>query len=272
MRTGKLRRTRSVTGHAVALRRQLGFTYLGLIILVTVLGMVGAATLKIDALLRRAAAEQELLFVGAAFADALTSYAAATPQGMPTQPPNLQALLKDDRSPALRRHLRKVFIDPMTGSTDWGIVWLGEHQGILAVYSKSPARPLKVANFDSRFRGFDGSLHISDWRFVANAPRPAVPPPAAATASATSTGASGGAPRSLFAGAASTAAAPGAVLSGQAGEQPRLEAAGLETAGTMAPAQEARAESTEEEGTPPADDAVDEADSRSQRAVTAGRR
>jgi hypothetical protein len=37
--------------------RQGGFTYLGLIILVTVIGLVGAATLKIDSLLRRAAAD-----------------------------------------------------------------------------------------------------------------------------------------------------------------------------------------------------------------------
>ena len=160
-------------------RRQGGFTYLGMIILVTVLGLVGAATLKIDALLRRAAAEEELLAVGAAFADALTSYAAATPQGQPTQPATLQDLLKDSRSPAIRRHLRKVFVDPMTGSTDWGIVWLGDHKGVLAVYSKSTVQPLKIANFDARLAGFEGRQHISDWHFTASGPAPVVAPAAA---------------------------------------------------------------------------------------------
>ncbi|WP_426193628.1 type II secretion system protein [Massilia sp. DWR3-1-1] len=155
--------------------RQGGFTYLGMIILVTVLGLVGAATLKIDALLRRAAAEQELLYVGTAFAEALTSYAAATPAGQPTQPPTLQDLLKDTRSPAIRRHLRKIFIDPITGSTDWGIVWLGDQKGIVAVYSKSPLQPLKIANFDARLLGFDNRQHISDWHFVASGPAPSVP-------------------------------------------------------------------------------------------------
>lgn len=163
-------------------RGQGGFTYLGMIILVTVLGLVGAATLKIDALLRRAAAEEELLAVGTAFADALTSYAAATPAGQPTQPPTLQDLLRDSRSPAIRRHLRKVFIDPMTGTTDWGIVWLGDHQGVLAVYSKSPVQPLKIANFDARLAGFDGRQHIYDWRFVASVPAPLAPAAAQAPA------------------------------------------------------------------------------------------
>ncbi|MDB5961364.1 MAG: type secretion system pseudopilin PulG, partial [Massilia sp.] len=163
-------------------QRQGGFTYLGMIILVTVLGLVGAATLKIDALLRRAAAEEELLFVGAAFADALTSYAAATPPGQPTQPPTLQELLKDNRSPAIRRHLRKIFVDPMTGTTDWGIIWIGDQKGIVAVYSKSNAQPFKVANFDPRLVGFENRQRISDWHFVASGPAPLVPSQAPAAA------------------------------------------------------------------------------------------
>ncbi|MFL6707814.1 MAG: type II secretion system protein [Massilia sp.] len=162
--------------------RQAGFTYLGLIIFVTVLGLVGAATLKIDALLRRAAAEEELLTVGAAFADALTSYAAATRQGQPTQPPSLNELLRDPRSPAVRRHLRKIYIDPMTGTTDWGIVWLADGKGVLGVYSKSQAAPLKIANFDPKLVGFEGKLHVSEWRFVATGPAPIVPVAAPAPA------------------------------------------------------------------------------------------
>jgi type II secretory pathway pseudopilin PulG len=152
-----------------ALRREGGFTYLGLIILVTVIGLVGAATLKVDALLRRAQAEKDLLETGAAFAEALRTYAEATPKGQPTQPPSLQELLKDPRFPGVRRHLRKVFVDPMTGKAEWGIVWAntGDRRGVVAVYSLSRAKPLKVANFDARFSGFENRQHISDWKFVA---------------------------------------------------------------------------------------------------------
>jgi type II secretory pathway pseudopilin PulG len=148
-------------------RREAGFTYLGLIVLVTIIGLVGAATLKADALLRRAAAEEELLEIGAAFGAALKSYAEATPRGQPNYPPTLQELLKDPRFPGVRRHLRRIFVDPVTGKAEWGIVHAAEQKGVLAVYSLSQARPLKVANFDARFPNFENKEHISEWKFAA---------------------------------------------------------------------------------------------------------
>jgi len=152
-------------------RRQAGFTYLGLIIFVAIIGMVGAATLKIGALLQRAAAEEELLEIGAAFSAALDSYAAATPPGASPYPPSLKELLKDPRVPGVRRHLRKIFVDPVTGKAEWGVVFLGEGtSGVVAVHSLSNAPPLKIANFDSRFAGLDNADTLSAWRFKARAP------------------------------------------------------------------------------------------------------
>ncbi|MFC5512278.1 type II secretion system protein [Massilia jejuensis] len=172
------------------LRTEAGFTYVGLVVFVAILGMVGAATLKVDGLMRRAAAERELLETGAAFSAALSSYAAATPRGFPTLPPTLQDLLKDPRFPGTRRHLRKIFVDPITGTTEWGVLYQGDKVGVLAVYSLSQARPLKVANFDKRFQGFENKEHLSEWKFAAAGPgvpvvpalQPAQPglPPAAA--------------------------------------------------------------------------------------------
>jgi type II secretory pathway pseudopilin PulG len=158
--------------------REDGFTYVGLIVLVTIIGLVGAATLKADALLRRAAAEEELLEIGAAFSAALTSYAEATPRGQPQQPPSLEELLRDPRFPGTRRHLRKIFVDPITGKAEWGIVWLnkgggtgfggnGGGTGVLAVYSLSQSKPLKQANFDGRFQSLENREHIADWKFAA---------------------------------------------------------------------------------------------------------
>ncbi|MES2317562.1 MAG: type II secretion system protein [Pseudomonadota bacterium] len=143
-----------------------GFTYLGLIILVAVIGLVGAAALKVGSLLQRAAAEEELLEIGAQFSEALRSYAAATPQGQPQQPPGLADLLKDPRFPNPRRHLRKIFVDPVTGKAEWGIIYLGDKIGVLGVYSLSDRQPLKIANFDIRFQNMDNKLHISDWKFL----------------------------------------------------------------------------------------------------------
>lgn len=169
----------------MAAGRQAGFTYLGLIIFVAIVGMVGAATLKIGALLQRAAAEEELLEIGAAYSAALDSYAAATPRGASPYPPSIQELLKDPRSPGVRRHLRKVYVDPLTGKAEWGIVYLGDGQtGIVAIHSLSDARPLKVANFDGRFKGLDNKETVSEWRFSAREQSlaPAQPRPGAPTA------------------------------------------------------------------------------------------
>ncbi|XYJ09329.1 type II secretion system protein [Telluria sp. B2] len=145
-----------------------GFTYVGLVIFVAILGLVGAATLKVDSLLRRAAAEQELLEIGAEYSEALRSYAAATPRGYPTAPPTLQELLKDPRFPGTRRHLRRIYVDPVTGRQEWGIVYQGDKVGVLAVYSLSQAQPLKVANFDARFQNFENKEHLSEWKFTAS--------------------------------------------------------------------------------------------------------
>jgi type II secretory pathway pseudopilin PulG len=151
-----------------ARRGQAGFTYLGLIIFVTVIGMVGAATLKVGALLQRAEAEYELLELGAEFSAALQRYAAATPKGQPAQPTALQDLLRDPRFPSPRRHLRRIFVDPITGKAEWGIVSAGEGSAILGVYSLSQAKPLKIARFDARFVNFDNKEHLSDWKFTAH--------------------------------------------------------------------------------------------------------
>lgn len=156
-------------------RRQRGFTYLGLIILVAILGLVGAAGLKMGSLLQRQAAEQELLDIGAQFSDALYSYAAATPPGQPQQPASLGALLRDPRTPQLRRHLRKLFVDPITGRAEWGLLYQPGSNGIIGVHSLSQAAPLKVGNFEARYTGFEGKAHFSEWRFMVDARVSSVP-------------------------------------------------------------------------------------------------
>ena len=160
--------------HARA-HRQRGFTYLGLIILVAILGLVGAAGLKMGSLLQRQAAEQELLDIGAQFSDALYSYAAATPPGQPQQPPNLAALLRDPRFPQVRRHLRKLYADPITGRAEWGLLYQPGGNGIIGVHSLSPAAALKVGNFEARFAGFDGKARLSEWHFMVDARVSSVP-------------------------------------------------------------------------------------------------
>lgn len=152
--------------------RQGGFTYLGLIILVTLLGLVAISTLQVGAILQRRQAEQELLLIGREYVDALNKFAEATPPGKPTLPTTMQDLLLDPRHQDTRRYLRKRYIDPMTGNDEWGIVLgnNGSGEGIIAFHSLSEARPIKIDNFDTPFAGFKGRKSYREWLFAVQYP------------------------------------------------------------------------------------------------------
>lgn len=154
-------------------RPQQGFTYLNLIVLLTIIGMSTTYSVRLGKLYQRSWAEQELLLIGTSFSLALESYAAATPPGYSTLPATLEDLLRDPRFSIPKRHLRKIFTDPITGRAEWGIVYLGEEKGVLAVYSLSDDRPMKIGNFPNRFQSFSDKLRISDWKFTGKQAQPA---------------------------------------------------------------------------------------------------
>lgn len=151
-----------------AARTGAGFTYLGLIILLAIIGLFGAAGLKMGALMQRRAAEQALLDIGVQYAEALGSYAAATPRGQPQEPPSIQELLKDPRFPSVRRHLRRQFVDPITGSAEWGVSYLNGDSGVIGFHSLSAARPIKVGNFEPWLRDLEGKRAYREWEFGQN--------------------------------------------------------------------------------------------------------
>lgn len=64
----------------------------------------------------------------------------------------------------LKRHLRKVYMDPMTGKSNWGLVVQGDR--ILGVHSQSLDQPLKSANFDAADASFAAGNSYADWLFV----------------------------------------------------------------------------------------------------------
>lgn len=144
-----------------------GFTYVGILILIAIIGLASAATIQVGSVLQRREAEQELLEIGMEFLNALTSYANASPPGQLRAPKTLQELLKDPRSPQPKRHLRKLYSDPLTGKEEWGIVNSPDGAGIIGVYSLSEASPIKIGNFDVAFKGFEDKKSYRDWKFIA---------------------------------------------------------------------------------------------------------
>lgn len=147
-----------------------GFAYLALLITIAIIGVAAAATLQLGSILQRRAAEEELMAIGSEFRRALISYSSATPAGQPTSPPTLQALLKDPRYPNIRRHLRKLYVDPLTGSAQWGTVMSIDGKGIVGIYSLSTAKPIKIGNFETQFLGFTDKTSYADWVFMAVMP------------------------------------------------------------------------------------------------------
>jgi len=161
----------------VRARRHAGFTYVGLLIAVAVLG-VGLAA--IGQVWRTAAArekERELLFIGNEYRTAIMNYYAATPAGLVRYPRTLQDLLEDRRTRALKRHLRRIYPDPITGSDAWGFVPAPDG-GIAGVFSRSEQRPLKIAGFIGADARFEDAEKYSDWKFAYAPFKPPAPPAA----------------------------------------------------------------------------------------------
>ncbi|SFI22117.1 Type II secretory pathway, pseudopilin PulG [Collimonas sp. OK307] len=144
-----------------------GLAYLSLLILLAIIGVAAAATLQMGSVLQRREAEEELLAIGSEFRSALVSYANATPIGQQAAPRTLSDLLKDPRYPSIRRHLRKLYADPISGKPEWGIVLSIDGKGIVGVYSLSTATPIKIGNFDPAFQNFADKKSYADWVFMA---------------------------------------------------------------------------------------------------------
>lgn len=152
-----------------------GFTYVGLLIAIAMAGALLAAVGTFWSTDSKRDREKELLFAGDQFRLAIGAYYNETPAGQPAKfPAKLDDLLNDKRWPTTRRHLRKIFVDPMTGTRDWVLVRAAD-QTIIGVHSASEDAPLKRANFPEDYKRFETAASYRDWQFVWKQaqPRPA---------------------------------------------------------------------------------------------------
>jgi hypothetical protein len=114
--------------------------------------------------------EAELLFIGEQFVAAITDFYERTPAGQrPRFPARLEELLDDPRWPTTKRHLRRLYVDPMTGQATWGLVPSPEG-GIMGIYSLGTGVPLRRAHFKPPYEEFEAAMTYAGWRFVYVAP------------------------------------------------------------------------------------------------------
>lgn len=134
-----------------------------LLIVIATLGAALAVTGSFWHTVQQRAKERELLFIGNQYRRAIQQYYETSPGGR--YPPTLEALLLDERSPAIRRFLRRPFRDPLTNSPEWGLV-TAPQGGIMGVYSLAAGTPIKQANFPAVLNWEAGLPSYAEWKFV----------------------------------------------------------------------------------------------------------
>ena len=159
----------NVDRHERAVLAQSGFTYLTVIFLLAVmsLSLVMAGQMWSVSLQREQ--EKQLLFVGHQFRQAIQQYYERTPGPVKTYPKNLEVLLHDVRYPGTQRYLRKIYRDPITGNSIWGLI-PGPDGTIMGVYSLSDKKPLKQTNFKKMDQLFEQKNAYTEWKFVFQIP------------------------------------------------------------------------------------------------------
>jgi type II secretory pathway pseudopilin PulG len=156
---------------------QRGFTYLGLLMAVAVMGLMLTIVARVWSTTEQRERETQLLFAGHQFRNAIAGYFAHRHH----YPQTLQDLLGDSDSTLPQRYLRRLYLDPMTGTPEWQQI-AAPGGGIMGVASTSKLMPIKHGNFDPPDVSFNDADCYCSWQFVyvprfARRPAAATPQP-----------------------------------------------------------------------------------------------
>lgn len=148
------------------IKRKNGWTYIWILISVALMSLGLTVAVEIDSTATRRDKEKELLAIGHQFRDAIKSYYETQVSGMVVReyPVKLEDLLKDDRSGRSRHHLRKIFVDPMSGKAEWGFIIISGR--IVGIHSLSKTTPIKQDGFDLDDFHFRGKQRYDEWIFT----------------------------------------------------------------------------------------------------------
>jgi type II secretory pathway pseudopilin PulG len=142
---------------------QRGFGYLLMLFAVAALGLGLAGAGQVWHTVVQREKEAQLLFIGNQFRLALASYYEHSPDGKKAFPLQLQDLVEDRRWPQPMRHLRRLYLDPMTGGAQWGLVRSGGR--IVGVHSLSTEPPFRSGGFAQRDLRLQGAVRYDEWVF-----------------------------------------------------------------------------------------------------------
>ncbi|MES2298128.1 MAG: type II secretion system protein [Pseudomonadota bacterium] len=145
--------------------RQRGFTYVAMLFALVIFGLGLAAIGESWSAASRRDKEEELIQIGSAFASAIGSYYEHSPTTPKAFPVRLDDLVEDKRFIGTMRHLRRLYRDPLTGSTAWGMVRNADG-GITGIYSVSDALALRQQPLPMPNGAVVSGTRYSEWQFV----------------------------------------------------------------------------------------------------------
>jgi type II secretory pathway pseudopilin PulG len=144
---------------------QNGFTFLVVLAAMFILALGTQKVMTVVSQQAQREREIELLRVGAAFAQAIGAYYESSPGYLKRWPSTLADLTDDKRFVGVHRHLRQVYLDPVTRTNTWGMV-LANDGGIAGVYSLSDASTIRTGNLEVFGMSLPAATRYSDWKFV----------------------------------------------------------------------------------------------------------
>jgi len=149
---------------------QQGSVFMGMLVSVAIVAvmLMEAGTLWSSVLQRER--ELELLARGNEIRRAIDLYY----QQAKLFPKTLDDLVLDRRSMTVKRYLRRVYEDPLTGKADWGVVQ-GPGETIMGVFSTAKGTPFKQNNFALENQNFTGQGSYQGWMFLYG-PEQSTPP------------------------------------------------------------------------------------------------
>jgi type II secretory pathway pseudopilin PulG len=147
------------------MRQRNGFTLVAMLVLVALISLGLAAVGPLWSQQIKREREQDLLRLGALYAQAIADFREASPGVDKRYPQDLQMLLLDERHLGIRRHLRQLYADPVGGGQPWGLIRDAE-QGIVGVYSRSQDAPLAQGAVMVGRVKLDPAQRYSDWKFL----------------------------------------------------------------------------------------------------------
>ncbi len=142
-----------------------GFSYPAALLMVVVISISLMTAQKQWSTIMKREKENQLLFRAGQISQAIESYYNNSSDGTSKYPKKLEYLLKDNRHLAVKRHIRKLYKDPMTITGNWGLIYDGVGN-IKGVFSLSSEEPIKKGGFPEKYKHFTNRKKYSDWKFI----------------------------------------------------------------------------------------------------------